>query len=307
MENKITRRKSQKSLAKYRSYYLMLIPGLIAIILFSYIPIAGNFIAFKDYKIFLGPFESPWNGIDNFMRLFKGNNFRLIFSNTLIIGLYKLIFAFPAPIILALMLNEIQNQLFKRSIQTIVYLPHFISWVVIASLTSTLLSPNDGFINMLLVQLGQKPIFFMGNPNYFRGVIVVSDIWKEIGWSAIIYLAALSGISLDMYEAAIIDGASKFQKLIYITLPSIIPTIIIMLLLRIGNIINVGFEQIFTLYNPTVYSVADIIDTYVYRVGIIDVQYGFATATGLFKSVIACFLVVSCNWLTKKTGQESLF
>lgn len=299
--------KLRKSLWKYRSYYIMLIPGLIAVILFAYIPIAGNFIAFKDYKIFMGPFKSPWNGVDNFIRLFRGNNFQLVFTNTLIIGFYKLLFAFPAPIILALMLNEISNQIFKRTIQTIVYLPHFISWVVIASLTSTLLSPNDGFINMLLVRLGQKPIFFMGNPDYFRGVIVVSDIWKEIGWSAIIYLAALSGISLDMYEAAIIDGASKFQKLIYITLPSIVPTIIIMLLLRIGNIINVGFEQIFTLYSPAVYRVADIIDTYVYRMGIIDVQYGFATATGLFKSVIACFLVVSCNWLAKKAGQESLF
>lgn len=295
------------ALRKYHSYYIMLLPGLIAILIFAYIPIIGNFIAFKEYKIFLGPFESPWNGVENFMRLFRANNFVRIFTNTLIIGFYKLLFGFPAPILLALMLNEIRNQAFKRSIQTVVYLPHFISWVDIASLTSTLLSPNDGFINMMLGKFGQGPIFFMGNPSYFRGVLVVTDIWKEIGWSAIIYLAALSGISLDMYEAAIIDGATKPQKLLYITLPSLLPTIIIMLLLRVGNIVNVGFEQVFTLYSPPVYDVADIIDTYVYRVGIIDVQYGFATAAGLFKSIIACLLVVGCNWAARRAGQESLF
>lgn len=304
-----TRRESKvfPTLRKYKSFYFMLVPGFVAILLFAYIPIFGNFIAFKDYKIFLGPFESPWNGIENFQRLFQATNFSQIFFNTLTIGLYKLLFGFPAPILLALMLNEIRNQVFKRTIQTVVYLPHFISWVVIASLTTTLLSPNDGAMNLLLGKLGQKSIFFMGDSHYFRGVLVLTDIWKEIGWSAIIYLAALSGISLDMYEAATIDGASKIQKLVYITLPSILPTIIIMLLLRIGNIVNVGFEQVFTLYSPPVYDVADIIDTYVYRVGIIDVQYGFATAAGLFKSVIACILVVSCNWLARRAGQESLF
>lgn len=296
-----------QKLIKYRSFYLMLLPGLVAVILFAYLPIAGNFIAFKDYKIFMGPFDSPWNGIENFLRLFHANQFGQIFVNTLLIGLYKLLFGFPAPILLALMLNEMQNQIFKRSIQTVVYLPHFISWVVIASLASTLLSPNDGFVNMVLSKLGLQPVFFMGDPSYFRGVLVVTDIWKEIGWSAIIYLAALSGISLDMYEAATIDGATKLQKLLYVTLPSLLPTIVIMLLLRVGSIINVGFEQVFTLYSPPVYSVADIIDTYVYRVGIIDVQYGFATAAGLFKSIIACLLVVSCNWLAKRAGQESLF
>ena len=296
-----------RAFRKYHSYYIMLLPGFIAILLFAYIPIIGNFIAFKDYKIFLGPFESPWNGFENFARLFQANNFVQIFTNTLIIGFYKLLFGFPAPILLAPMLNEIRSRAFKRSIQTIVYLPHFISWVVIASLTSTLLSPNDGFINQILGKLGQSPIFFMGNPSYFRGVLVATDIWKEVGWSAIIYLAALSGISLDMYEAATIDGATKLQKLLYVTLPSLLPTIIIMLLLRVGSIVNVGFEQVFTLYSPPVYGVADIIDTYVYRVGIIDVQYGFATAAGLFKSVIACLLVVSCNWLARRAGQESLF
>ncbi|MBS7174718.1 sn-glycerol-3-phosphate transport system permease protein ugpA [uncultured Ruminococcus sp.] len=296
-----------RSMAKHRNYYIMLIPGLLAVTIFLYLPILGNFIAFKDYKIFMGPFESPWCGFDNFIRLFEADQFAQIFKNTLIIGLYKLIFGFPIPILLALLLNEVQCQPFKKTVQTVVYLPHFISWVVIASLATTLLSPNDGFLNSVIQSLGGDPIFFMGDSNYFRGVLVISDIWKEMGWSAIVYLAALSGIPTDMYEAATIDGASKFQKLIYITLPSLIPTIVIMLLLRVGSIVNVGFEQVFTMYSQPVYDVADIIDTYVYRVGIIDVQYGFATAAGLFKSVIACFMVVFCNWLAKRAGQESLF
>jgi len=296
-----------KAVRKYHNYYLMLIPGIVLIGLFAYLPIICNFIAFKDYKIFLGPFKSTWNGLDNFTRLFQGNDFGQIFSNTLVLGMLKLLLGFPAPILLALMLNEVGNQLFKRLVQTVVYLPHFISWVVIASLTSTLLSPNDGIINMLLSKLGHQPIFFMGDPEYFRGVLVATDIWKETGWSAIIYLAALSGIPQDMYEAATVDGAKRMQKILFITLPCLVPTIIIMLLLRVGNIINVGFEQVFTLYSPPVYRVADIIDTYVYRIGIVDAQYGFATAAGLFKSVVALVLVVSCNWITKKSGQESLF
>lgn len=296
-----------RTLAKYRNFYIMLIPGFLCVAIFLYLPILGNFIAFKDYKIFLGPFESPWNGLENFQRLFSADQFLQIFANTLIIGLYKLLFGFPVPIILALLLNEVRSQAFKRTVQTVVYLPHFISWVVIASLANTLLSPSDGFINGVIQFFGGDPIFFMGDPAYFRGVLVVSDIWKEMGWSAIIYLAALSSIPVDMYEAATIDGASKMQKLLFVTFPSLIPTIVIMLLLRIGNIVNVGFEQVFTMYSPPVYGVADIIDTYVYRVGIIDVQYGFASAAGLFKSVIACLLVVSCNWLAKRLGQESLF
>lgn len=292
---------------RYKAFYLMLIPGLIYIILFKYLPIAGNMIAFKDYKLFKGIWGSPWCGFDNFTRLFQSDNFYLIMRNTLLISLYKILIGFPIPIILALMINEVNNRTFKKTVQTVAYLPHFISWVVIASLASSLLSPSDGVINRMITSLGGQPIFFLGDSRYFRGVLVVSDIWKEMGWSAIIYLAALAGIPQDMYEGATIDGATKMQKLIYITLPSIVPTIIIMLLLRVGGILNAGFEQVFTMYNSSVYDVADIIDTYVYRVGIVQTKYGFSAAVGLFKSVIAFVMVVSCNWLANKAGQEALF
>jgi putative aldouronate transport system permease protein len=296
-----------QAIKKYKSYYLMLIPGLVFVTIFLYLPIMGNFIAFKNYKIFLGPFGSPWSGLDNFARLFQNGNFAQIMKNTLIISFYKIAIGFPVPIILALLLNEVQNSHFKKSVQTIVYLPHFISWVVIASLSITLLSPNDGFINGILEVFNKKPIFFLGDSKYFRGVLVATDIWKEMGWSAIIYLAALAGVPVDMYEAATIDGASKLQKIFYITIPFIIPTIVIMLLLRVGGILNAGFEQVFTMYNPAVYDVADIIDTYVYRIGIVETKYGFSAAAGLFKSILACIMVVSCNSLSKKIGQESLF
>ena len=214
---------------------------------------------------------------------------------------------FPIPIILALLLNEVANQFFKRVVQTVVYLPHFISWVIIASLASTLLSPTDGAVNIFLTKLGMEPVFFMGDSNYFRGVLVLTDIWKEMGWSAIIYLAALSGVPVDLYEAATVDGANKLAKMRYVTIPCIMPTIIIMLLLRIGGILNSNFEQVFTMYSPAVYDVADIIDTYVYRMGIIKTDYGVSAAAGLFKSLVSFAMVVTCNWLTKKSGQESLF
>ncbi len=306
-ENRLQNRKAYTVLKKYKNYYLMLLPGLIFVIIFLYLPIVFNFIAFKDYKIFLGPVESPWNGLDNFRRLFQNSDFYRILKNTLIISIYKILIGFPIPILFALLLNEVRCVPFKKAVQTIVYLPHFISWVVLASLAATLLSPNDGFLNNLLVLMGRDPIFFLGDPKYFRGVLVITDIWKEMGWAAIIYLAALAGVPVDMYEAAAIDGASKIQKILYITIPSITPTIVIMLLLRMGGILNAGFEQVFTLYNPAVYEVADIIDTYVYRIGIVNTQYGFSAAAGLFKSVIACIMVVSCNWLTRKSGQEGLF
>lgn len=295
------------AIKRYRNYYIMLIPGLVFIIVFLYLPMAGNFIAFKDYKIFLGPFGSPWNWLDNFMRLFSSNDFLRIFKNTLVLSLYRIVIGFPIPILLALLINEVRSNKFKKTVQTIVYLPHFISWVVIASLATTLFSPNDGFINGLLGMFGHDPIFFMGDSNYFRGVLVVTDIWKEMGWSAIIYLAALAGIPTDMYEAATIDGASNMQKIVSITWPCILPTVMIMLLLRVGGVLNAGFEQVFTMYNPAVYDVADIIDTYVYRVGIVETKYGFSAAAGLFKSIIACIMVISCNWLSKKAGQETLF
>ena len=227
--------------------------------------------------------------------------------NTFALCFWKILIGFPVPILLALLINEVGNRIFQRTVQTVVYLPHFISWVIISTLASNLLSPADGAVNLFLNKLGVESIFFMGDSEYFRGVLVATDIWKEMGWSAIIYLAALAGVPTDLYEAATVDGASKLQKMRYVTFPCILPTVIIMLLLRIGGILNSNFEQVFTMYNSSVYDVADIIDTYVYRVGIIQTQYGFSAAAGLFKSIISFIMVVTCNWLSSKAGQESLF
>jgi putative aldouronate transport system permease protein len=299
--------KIRKSWQKYKSFYLMLIPGLVYVLIFHYGPMFGLVISFKNYKIFQGVWGSPWVGFDNFIKLFTSSKFYQVLNNTFLISIYKIIFGFPAPIILAILINEVKNRFFARSVQTIVYLPHFISWVVTSGLVINFLSPTDGFVNGLIELFGGEPIFFMGLPEYFRSILVGSDIWKEFGWGAIIYLAALAGISPEINEAAIIDGASKLKRIIYITIPSIIPTIIILLLLRIGGVLNAGFEQVFSMYNPAVYDVGDIIDTYVYRVGIIDRNYGFSSAVGLFKSLIACLLLLGANWLVKKSKQDGIF
>lgn len=296
-----------RSWLKYKNFYFMLIPGLVYILIFHYGPMFGLVISFKNYKIFQGVLGSPWVGMDNFTKLFSSLKFYEVLTNTFLISLYKIVFGFPAPILLAILINEVKNRFFMRSVQTIVYLPHFISWVVTSGLVISFLSPTDGFANGVIKWFGGEPVFFMGQPEYFRSILVSSDIWKEFGWSAIIYLAALAGVSPEMYEAAIIDGATKIQRIIHITIPSILPTIIILLLLRIGGVLNAGFEQVLSMYNPAVYSVGDIIDTYVYRVGIIERNYGFSTAVGLFKSLIACLLLVSANWLAKRLKQDGIF
>jgi putative aldouronate transport system permease protein len=285
----------------------MLIPGLIYILIFHYGPMFGLIISFKNYKIFQGIWESPWVGLDNFTKLFTSLKFYEVLRNTFLISIYKIVFGFPAPILLAILINEVKNKYFMRSVQTFVYLPHFISWVVTSGLVISFLSPIDGFVNGVIKWFGGEPIFFMGLPEYFRSILVGTDIWKEFGWSAIIYLAALAGISPEIYEAAIIDGASKIKRIVHITIPSIMPTIIILLLLRIGGVLNAGFEQVFSMYNPAVYNVGDIIDTYVYRVGIIERNYGFSSAVGLFKSLIACMLLLGANGLAKKLKQDGIF
>lgn len=292
---------------KYRWLYLMLLPGIIYILMFKYTAILNNVIAFKNYKIFKGIWGSPWVGFKNFDRLWGSYNFIRIFRNTLIISGYKLVFGFTAPIIFALMLNEVENLTYKRTIQTIAYLPHFLSWIIISSLASNLFSVTDGIVNQIIQMFGGQSIFFLGDNKWFRFILVVTDIWKEMGWGAIIYLAALAGIPTEMYEAATIDGATKWQKMTRITLPCLLPTIIVMLILRCGSIMSAGFEQVFALYSPAVYETGDIIDTYVYRVGIVKTDYGFSSAVGLFKSVLSCLLVVSCNFLSKRFGQDGLF
>ncbi|MCM8900814.1 ABC transporter permease subunit [Caldicoprobacter algeriensis] len=285
----------------------MLIPGIAFFIIFHYIPMYGAVIAFKEYNIMQGILGSPWIGFKYFKHAFESPFFGEILWNTFIISVYKLIWGFPAPIILALLLNEVKNMKFRRTIQTVSYLPHFISWVVIGGMFTDLLSPQTGIVNNIIKMFGGQPIYFMASKEWFRTVLVVSSIWKEVGWNSIIYLAALSSIDPQLYEASQIDGANRWQQTWYITLPGIMSTIAILLILRLGNILNAGFEQVFIMYNPSVYEVADIIDTWVYRVGLQGMRYSLATAVGLFKSVVGFILVITSNWLAKRMGESGIW
>ena len=286
---------------KYWDLSLMLLPVIAYFIIFKYIPMGGIVIAFKDYKLGLGLSKSLWVGLDNYVAAFNNPFFLRAIRNTLVISVLKLAVGFPAPIILALMLNEVRHSAFKRTVQTISYLPHFLSWVIMAGILSQLLSPNNGAVNALLKKLFniEKPIPFLISDNYFRGTVVISDVWKGIGWGSILYLATISSIDPTLYEAAICDGASRFQRVKYITLPSIMPTITIMLILNLGSILDAGFDQIFNLYSSAVYETGDIIDTYVYRVGLVDWNYKLSTAIGLFKNLIGFALVVGANFLAR--------
>ncbi|MDF2922672.1 MAG: binding-protein-dependent transport system inner rane component [Paenibacillaceae bacterium] len=292
---------------KYWDLYLIMVPGILYFLIYKYLPMAGIVIAFQDYGVFSGIRGSEWVGLSHFKAMFTDSEFYEIFRNTLVISLYKLIWGFPGPIILAIMLNEIKNVFFKRSVQTLIYLPHFLSWVIIGGVLINLLSPATGIVNEVLQWLGFKPVFFLADPDWFRSILVVSDLWKEVGWGAIVYLAAIAGIDPQLYEAAIMDGAGKWKQITHITFPSLLSTIVIMLLLRLGSILDVGFEQIFVLYSPLVYDVADVIQTYVYRMGITQAEFSFTTAVGLFESVIGLVLVISANKAVKKIGQEGIW
>ena len=287
----------------------MFVPVIVYFVIFKYIPMGGIVIAFKNYKISKGIWGSAWCGLDNFTKAFNTPTFARAVGNTLTISGLKLLFGFPAPIILALMLNEVTHLPFKKTVQTITYLPHFLSWVVLAGMFQQLLSPNNGAVNALLKQFFgvQESIYFLGNNKYFRGTLIVTDIWKNVGWSSILYLATISGIDPSLYEAATVDGASRWQCTRYITLPSLVSTIVIMLILSIGSIMDAGFDQVFNLYNSAVYQTGDIIDTYVYRYGLGDMKYSLATAVGLFKNVIAFVLVVGTNLITRKISGEGIW
>lgn len=292
--------------------YLILLPSLIYILIFNYLPLYGIVIAFKDYNMFAGssPLDaiakSPYVGFANFARLFRSPDFLRVFRNTLTISLYKLFYLFPLPILLALLLNEIKNLYFKRGLQTVLYLPHFISWPVVSGIFVALLS-STGIINNLIKSLGGDPIMFLMDKRYFRSVLVVTDGWKGVGWSSIIYLAAISGVDMSLYEAAKVDGAGKLSQTWHVTLPAITPTIIMLLVLNVGGILEAGFQQIFIMYNPIVYEVADIIGTYVYRVGLGQMQFGFGTAVGLFNSVVAFILIISSNYLSRRSTGRSIW
>ncbi len=287
--------------------YIMLLPTLIYYIVFHYTPMYGASIAFKDFNPMLGIMKSPWVGLDNFRELFQMEKFYSVFWNTLYISTVRLIFGFPFPIIIALLLNEIRNSRFKKSVQTCIYIPNFISWVILGGILTNLLSLDNGAVNTIIKSLGFKAIGFLSDEKYFVGTLVVSMIWKTFGWSTIIYLAALAGVDPQFYEAATVDGANGWHKLWYITLPAIRSTIIVVLITRIGGLMQAGFEQIFVLYHPGVYGVADIIDTYVYRIGIYEGRFEMASAVGLFKSVINFILLVIANKAARHFGEEGIF
>ncbi len=297
---------------RYYPLYLMLIPGLLYVIIYKFLPLIGLTMAFKDFQIFAGDnileslFLSPFVGIDNFKKLFSYGDFAHVFQNTIIISLMKLFALFPVPIILAVLISEIPSIRYKKTLQTVVYLPHFLSWVVVFGILSTLLG-SYGAVNALLTDIGLQPIGFFSDPQVFRWTLVFSDGWKEMGWGSIIYLSAITGINGELYEAATIDGAQKMQQIWYITLPGIMPTVAMMLALRMGSILNAGFEQILVMYNPGVYSTADIIDTYVYRMGLGKMDYSMGTAAGLFNSVISFIMVIGGNYLSKKVTDYSIW
>lgn len=294
---------------KYWPFYVMLIPMLVFLAVFCYLPMGGVVMAFQNFRPARGFLYSKWVGWENFQDIFGDKMFWEKLRNTVVISLLKIAFSAPAPIILALLLNEVKNRAFKRVVQTIVYLPKFVSWVVVASIVKALLDIQDGPINTLLVSLGlfEEPQLLMGSKALFRPLLVITDVWKGVGWGSIVYLAAMTSINPEYYEAAVLDGATRFQKMWYITLPCIKPTFMILIILSMGSILSAGFDQVYVMGNSVVLEVGDIIDTYVYRKGLIDQDYSYAAAVGLFKSVVSILLVGGANGLANKTDNESLF
>lgn len=293
-----------KGLAKH--YYLMLLPGYVWLIMFSIVPMFGVLIAFQDYQPVRGVFGSEWIGLENFEYMFALNDSKIIFFNTIFIALMKMVAHLIVPVIFALMLHELQVAIFKRWVQTLVYLPHFLSWVILSGIIMDVFS-FTGPVNNMLSVFHIDPILFMGKPELFPYLVVGSDVWKEFGFNTIIYLAALTGINPSLYEAAALDGANRWHRLRHITVPGIAPTALLLLILSLGNVLNAGFDQIFNLYNPLVYSTGDIIDTWVYREGLLKLQYGLATAVGLLKSVVGFILITLSYYLANRFTNYRIF
>lgn len=290
--------------------HLFLLPAVILLLIFSYFPMVGILIAFQDYVPSKGWdlfFKSEWVGLDNFRYIMSMPGFWTAMRNTLVIAIQKILVNIFVPLILALLLNEVKNTLFKKSVQTIVYIPYFFSWVILGGILMDILSPTNGIVNHALKALGLNTINFLGNPDTIRPVFIVSNIWKEVGYNTVIFLAALTSIDPALYEAASVDGAGYTKQMLHITLPSMLPMILLVTVLGMGNILNAGFDQVFNLYSPVVYDTADIIDTFVYRIGMNELQYSVSTAISLFKSVISIIMIASSFHLAKKYAGYKIF
>ena len=296
----------RKDLRKNKWKYIMILPVIIYIAVFCYKPMYGVIIAFKNFRPAVGIMDSPWVGLKHFITFFNDYNFWRILKNTFSIRALSILFGFPAPILLALLINEIRNTKFKRAVQTISYMPYFISMVIICGLIKTFCQ-SDGIITDLVVALGGERVNLLASKNWFYPIYIISNIWQNIGWDSIIYLAALAGIDQEQYEAARVDGAGRIRQIISVTLPGLMPTITILFILKMGNILNVGFEKILLLYSPTTYEVADVISTYVYRIGILDANFSYSTAIGLFNSVVNIIFLLLTNALSKKMNNSGLF
>ncbi|MFC0334435.1 ABC transporter permease [Paenibacillus sepulcri] len=295
------------SLKRDKYLYILALPGVLFFLMFKYVPLWGLSIAFKDYSPYQGILQSPWVGLEHFQRFFSNPDFLNLFRNTLAISFMNLFLFFPLPIVLAILLNELRNQRFKKTIQTIVYMPHFLSWVIIVGITFLLLSQSEGVINELLAAAGFAKIDFLTNPRLFWIILTIQNIWKDAGWGTILFLAAIAGTDPQLYEAAKMDGAGRFRQMWHITLPSIRNVIVILLILRIGHTMDVGFEQVFLMMNGAVSDVSDVFDTYVYRAGIQQGEFSYSTAIGFFKSVTGLILVIAANRFAKRMGEEGVY
>lgn len=303
----VTKRALLKDVKRDKWLYIFLVPVVLYFVIFKYVPMLGAVMAFQDFKFSTGFFGSKWVGLEHFRRLFTNRNFYTILRNTLALNVGSVVFGFPIPIILAIFLNEVKSGWFKKISQSIMYLPHFMSWVVLGGILINLLSPSSGVVNGVIRMLGGEPIYFMGRKDWWPVMFIISGIWQGAGWGTIVYLAAITGIDQELYEAAYIDGAGKLKRIWHITLPCLRNTIVVMLILRMGSMMDVGFEQVYVLMNNAVLDVADVISTYVYRVGIEGAQYSYTTAIGLFQSVVNCILVFSTNKIAKRINGEGLW
>ncbi|MBW7454245.1 ABC transporter permease [Paenibacillus sepulcri] len=297
----------KKRLIKNRWMYYMLAPGILYFLIFKYAPMWGVLIAFQDYSPFTGFLKSSWVGFEHFRIFFSEPEFWMLFRNTFILAVYNILFFFPLPIIIALLLNEVRKEAYKRVIQSLIYIPHFISWVVVVGLAYILFTTEGGIVNELIFQYGGEKINFLLNPDWFRVMIVSESIWKETGWGTILFLAALSGVDPQLYEAARMDGAGRWKQMVHVTLPAIQSTIVVLLILRMGSFLDTGFEQIFLMLNPMNREVGEVFETYVYERGIQQGDFSYSTAVNLFKSAIGIILVVGSNYFAKKMGEEGIY